>query len=152
MLITLPILSISLLLVSLSMYLITPPDDTLSSSTDTPPSSTLNSFGYILFFMGVIIFLLFFSFGFGALPWAINSEIYPVHLTGTGVSLSTATNWTFNFIVSSVFLSAVESTRGGKIWAYAIFAGFAGLAMGFVWVFVPETAGRTIEENVQNII
>ena len=144
MLITLPVLSFSQLLVALSMYLTTSP--TLSSD------SSLKSTGHLIFFAGVITFLLFFSFGFGAIPWAINSEIYPIHLIGTGGSLSTATNWTCNFVVSSLFLSAVETIEGGKVYAYVVFAIFAAMATVFVWWFVPETAGQTIEQNVQNII
>ena len=116
MLISLPMLVISWLLVSFGLSI-----------------SASSAIGHILFFTGVITFLLFFSFGFGGICWVINSEIYPIHLIGTASSLSTATNWLFNFIVSSLFLSAIEMIDGGKVYIYLVFAMFAAMAAAFVW-------------------
>ena len=99
----------------------------------------------------IIAYLLFFSVGFSSTPWTINSEIFPIHLVGTGVALCTATNWLSNFAVSSVFLSSME-TDAGKVYTFLILAGFALLAFIFVFLLVPETKGRSIEQNVNAIV
>jgi len=53
----------------------------------------------------LVIYMLAFSIGLGATPWTINSEIYPLHLRGTGASLSTSSNWIANYAISAVFLT-----------------------------------------------
>jgi hypothetical protein len=93
--------------------------------------------------ISIIIYLIFFSIGFSSTPWAINTEIYPIHLNGTAISLATATNWLSNFIVTSVFLSSME-TDPGKCFTFLILAFFALLAWIFVFCLVPETSGKKI--------
>jgi SP family myo-inositol transporter-like MFS transporter 13 len=49
---------------------------------------------------GIMLYLGFFSIGLGNTPWTVNSEIYPLHLRGVGLSTSTTANWLSNYIVS----------------------------------------------------
>ncbi|KAF2723414.1 putative MFS monosaccharide transporter [Polychaeton citri CBS 116435] len=94
-----------------------------------------------------VAFLLFYMLAFGAswgpVPWAMPSEIFPSSLRAKGVALSTCSNWLFNFIIGLVTPPLVQDTGYG---AYVFFAVFCGLS--FVWTlfFVPETAGRTLEQ------
>ena len=90
------------------------------------------------------MFLLLFSFGMSATPWAINAEIYPLHVIGTANSLATTMNWVANFLVASVFLQTTQSVRGGVL-TYSGLAGFALLGYVFVYFLVPETANKQIE-------
>ena len=101
--------------------------------------------------VSIILYLAFFSIGFSSTPWTVNSEIYPIHLVGTAVSLATATNWLSNFIVSSVFLTSMES-EGGKVYTFLILASFAVAAFIFIYFLLPETAGEKIRTNIKNII
>ena len=97
------------------------------------------------------LYLLAFAVGFQATPWIINSEIYPIHLAGTATGIAAATHWIFSFLVSSMFLTVVESDTG-KVLCFLVFALFAlGLTI-FVYYMLPETAGNKISENVRNII
>ena len=107
--------------------------------------------GHVIFFISILCYLSFFSIGFSSTPWTINSEIYPIHLVGTAVALATATNWLANFVVASAFLSCME-TNEGKVYTFLILAGFTVLAFLFVYILVPETAGKKITENIKNII
>jgi hypothetical protein len=58
-------------------------------------------------------------------------------------SLSTCSNWLFNFIIGLITPPLVESTGYG---AYVFFAVFCLLSLVWVYWFVPETAGKTLEE------
>lgn len=140
MLRTLPLIFLTLCLISLAMYLSLYSDDEKTKSD-----------GHILFFVSIILYLAFFSIGFSSTPWAVNSEIYPIHLVGTAVALATATNWLSNFVVASVFLTSMES-EGGKVYTFLILAFFAVLAFIFIYFLLPETAGKKISENIKAIL
>jgi MFS family permease len=140
MLRSLPLIFLTLCLISLSMYLSLYSDD---------PSTVSN--GHVLFFVSIILYLAFFSLGFSSTPWTVNSEIYPIHLVGTAVGLATATNWLSNFAVSSVFLTSME-TDAGKVYTWLILAGFTIAAFVFIYFLLPETAGKKIRTNIKNII
>ena len=59
--------------------------------------------GTYIAFGGIVIFLIAFYIGMGGTVWAVNSEIYPLHVIGTAFSIATFTNWTTNFFVATVF-------------------------------------------------
>jgi len=71
------------------------------------------------------------------------SEVFPSSLRAKGVALSTCSNWLFNFIIGLITPPLVESTGFG---AYVFFAVFCLLSLLWVYWFVPETAGKTLEE------
>lgn len=107
--------------------------------------------GAALSMTGLVLFISFFSIGMSSPVWSINTEIYPLHLIGIATSLSTATNWGSNFIVSSVFLSIMKSDTG-KVLAFFLLACFSLLGYAFVYFKVPETKGKPIMTNVNTIL
>lgn len=85
--------------------------------------------------------------GMGPMPWTINAEIYPLHARSMAVSLATLVNWSSNLLVAATFLDLVEwLTPQGAFWTYAAIG-----ALGWAWlyVFLPETAGKSLEEIEQ---
>jgi len=92
----------------------------------------------------LIVYIAFFAIGLGPIPWAVNSEIYPLNIRGVANSVATTVNWGSNLIVSFTFLSYISlvTTAG----AFYTFAGIAVLAWIFVFFKLPETKGKTIEE------
>ena len=127
-----PGLFLSMIVISISMYFIVFYDD-----------EKIKSDFRIVFITFIIVYLLCFSIGFSSTPWTVQSEIFPIHLVGTGAALCTATNWASNFIVASIFLTSMESDAG-KVYTFAILALNALLAFLFVYYFVPETANKRI--------
>ncbi|MFS7975912.1 putative major facilitator, sugar transporter, major facilitator superfamily [Helianthus anomalus] len=92
---------------------------------------------------GILLYIVSFSAGMGAIPWVIMSEVFPINIKGAAGSLATLVNWfgawaisfTFNFLLS-------WSSYGTFIVYAAINAG----AIVFVIKMVPETKGRTLEQ------
>ncbi|PPQ67078.1 hypothetical protein CVT25_005679 [Psilocybe cyanescens] len=50
----------------------------------------------------VVIFNAAFGYSWGPIPWLYPPEIMPLNVRAKGVSLSTATNWAFNFLVGEI--------------------------------------------------
>lgn len=55
----------------------------------------------------------------GATPNIVNSEIYPIHLRGIGNSIATMGTWLSNYLISAVFLTAIE-TKIGEVVIFSI--------------------------------
>ncbi|KAF4972847.1 hypothetical protein FSARC_673 [Fusarium sarcochroum] len=94
-----------------------------------------------------VTFLLFYMLVFGGswapVPWAVPAEVFPSSLRAKGVAISTCSNWINNFIIGLITPPLVQATGFG---AYVFFGVFALLSFVFVWYFVPETRGKTLEE------
>ena len=100
-----------------------------------------------LFVIAVFIYLGSFSLGFSSTVWAINSEIFPTHLAGRAVAITNAVSWLSYFIVVTMFMTIRVNYEMAQYLTYAAITLLTLLFMGKV----PETAGKTISENIKNI-
>ena len=100
---------------------------------------------------GLVLYLAAFSVSMSSSVWSVNTEIYPIHLVGTATSLATATNWFSNFLVSTFFLSIMQ-TPTGTVLAFLLLGGFSIAAWVFIYYLLPETNGKAINENVENVL
>ncbi|KAH8691457.1 putative MFS monosaccharide transporter [Talaromyces proteolyticus] len=95
----------------------------------------------------LIVFTCFFIVGFattwGPIVWAIVGELYPARYRATCMGIATASNWTWNFLISffTPFISGAIDFQYGYVFAACSFA-----AAVIVYFFVCETQGRTLEE------
>lgn len=60
-----------------------------------------------------------------------------------GVSVVASTNWMFNFVIGLTTRDMLASMRYGT---YIFFAAFCAGGALFVWILVPETKNKTLEE------
>lgn len=98
--------------------------------------------------IGLSLYIVCFSPGMGPVPWAVNSEIYPLRFRGMCGGIAATANWVSNFIVSLTFLSLTNAL--GTSMTFLLFGVITVLALLFVTLFVPETRGLSFEE-VENM-
>jgi len=102
----------------------------------------------------VLIFMLgyiaSFALSVGPVTWVILSEIFPTRIRGRAMSIATLCLWASNFVVSQTFPMMNENEwlvdkfhHGFPFWIYGTLCVVLVL---FVWFFVPETKGKTLEE------
>ncbi|KAF9162391.1 hypothetical protein BGX21_002001 [Mortierella sp. AD011] len=89
------------------------------------------------------LFVCSFAISWGPVSWTYPAEIYPLRIRAKAVSLSTASNWAFNFILAYAVPPALEHIQYKT---YYIFAGFCVAMTIHVFFMFPETKGRTLEE------
>ncbi|KAI6167614.1 general substrate transporter [Pisolithus thermaeus] len=80
----------------------------------------------------------------GHVAAVLASEIFPLHLRSTGISITTSCAWLSNFIIGLV--TARLPTQIGSGGTCFFFAAFALLAFLSTFFFYPETEGKTLEE------
>ena len=95
--------------------------------------------------LSVIVFTLFFAVAWGPIPWLVMSEIFPLRARSHASSISTFFNWLSFFVLTKTYKSMVQSRLQlqGTYWFYA---GCCFLGFVFVFILVPETKGKTLEE------
>jgi SP family arabinose:H+ symporter-like MFS transporter len=105
----------------------------------------------VLFAMGsnlVIIPLLCyvasFAFSYGPVVWVIISEIFPTRIRGLAASIGSFSLMVTGFFITltnPVFIKTIDPS--GTFFLYAI---LTLPAIWFIWKFVPETKGKTLEQ------
>ncbi len=98
----------------------------------------------------VVIYLVgfigFFGFSQGAVIWVFISEIFPNAVRSQGGALGSFTHWIMAAIISWTFPIIVEGNSLGGYYSFLFYALMMLAHLIFVWKFLPETKGRTLEE------
>lgn len=95
-------------------------------------------------FIGVLLFTVGFTFGFGALVWVYAGESFPARLRSMGSSMMLTSDLVANAIVAALFLTMLNSLGGAG--TFAVFGVLALAALVFVYRYAPETKGRQLED------
>src|SRR5438094_511706 len=90
------------------------------------------------------MYIVCFAFSLGPIVWLMISEIFPNRIRARAASVSTAANWSANFVVSLTFPLLRASLGSSR--TFVLYALFAVIAIAFVARRVPETRGKTLEE------
>lgn len=104
--------------------------------------------------VGSLICMLVYTAGFamswGPVCWVLLSEIFPNSIRSTVMSIAVAGQWIANFLVSWTFPMLDKNqyltetfNHGMAYWLYGLMGILAAL---FIWKFVPETKGKTLEQ------
>lgn len=103
---------------------------------------------WLLFF--VLLYIACFAMSVGPVTWVILSEIFPTRIRGRAMAIATLCLWVANFAVSQTFPMMDGSPwlverfhHAFPFWLYGFFCIVSAL---FVWLAVPETKGRTLEQ------
>lgn len=97
--------------------------------------------------MLVVIFVMIynaaFGYSWGPIPWLYPPEILPLSIRSKGASLSTATNWAFNWLVGMMtpILQDIIHWR-----LYLVHAFFCASSFVIVYFIYPETCGVRLED------
>lgn len=84
-----------------------------------------------------------FACTWGPMAWTVASEIYPGRYRSQAIALCSASNWLFNFLLA--FFTPFISRDINFAYGY-VFAGCNLFAVFFIYFFLPETAGRSLEK------
>lgn len=95
-------------------------------------------------------YIICFAFSLGPVGWIIVSEVFPLKIRGLAMSLCTVANFAFNFFVVGSFPILIN--RVGGAYTFWMFAFVSLLCIIFVYFFVPETKGISLEQIESNWI
>ncbi|EKM59406.1 uncharacterized protein PHACADRAFT_137121 [Phanerochaete carnosa HHB-10118-sp] len=105
-------------------------------SVDTPAAQIVSA---VLLF----VFNSFFAVGWLGMTWLYPAEIVGLRIRAPANAFSTASNWIFNFMVVMVTGPSFNNIS----WrTYIVFAALNAFIIPVVYLFFPETAGRSLED------
>lgn len=98
----------------------------------------------------MMLYVASFALSWGPVVWVLLSEIFPNQIRGKAMAVAVAAQWISNYLVSLTFPMMNDNSEltalfnhGFAYWVYGV---MSLLAMWFVWKYVPETKGKTLEE------
>ena len=100
--------------------------------------------------VSVLGFVAVFAFSWGPVTWVLLSEIFPNAIRSKAMAIAVAVQWMTNYIASSTFPLLDRSVWSVEIFNHSLpfllFGVMALISLVFVWKFVPETKGKSLEE------
>ncbi len=92
----------------------------------------------------VLLTIAFYAISLAPVVWVLISEIYPNRIRGEAMSVATFFLWVASFVLTLTF--PILQKNVGESFTFWLYAGICLLGWVFVWRFVPETKGRSLEE------
>ncbi|KAJ2809531.1 hypothetical protein H4R20_000033 [Coemansia guatemalensis] len=89
------------------------------------------------------LFVVSFAMSWGPIGWIYPSEIFPMRIRSKANSITTASNWLFNFVIGLVAPILIKRITWGLDLIFAIIM-FATVFI--IFFFYPETKGRSLED------
>ncbi|OWM78642.1 hypothetical protein CDL15_Pgr002813 [Punica granatum] len=101
-------------------------------------------FGIALSILSICGNVAFFSVGIGPVCWVITSEIFPLRQRAQASALGAVGNRVCSGLVAMSFLSVSRAITVGGM--FLTFSAFSALSVLFVYKYVPETKGKSLEQ------
>jgi MFS transporter, SP family, arabinose:H+ symporter len=92
----------------------------------------------------ILIYIAAYASSIACLTWVILSEIFPNRIRGEAMSVANLSLWTANFVLLLTF--PVIQDQFGLAAPFAVYAVICTIIVVFVWKFIPETKGKSLEE------
>ncbi|XP_003383220.1 PREDICTED: solute carrier family 2, facilitated glucose transporter member 1-like [Amphimedon queenslandica] len=89
-----------------------------------------------------------FALGPGAIPWLMVSELFKQEARPFAVSIATIVNWLSNFAISFAFPFMLNHL---KPYPFIIFMGISALIWLFMYCYLVETKGKSIEQIIASL-
>ena len=96
----------------------------------------------------LVTYIICFAMSLGPIGWILVSEVFPLRIRGIAMSVCTVSNFAFNFFVVGSFPVLLHRIGGAR--TFWIFGIVSILCIIFVYFFVPETKGISLEEIESN--
>ena len=104
----------------------------------------------IISFLAILTFIGSFALSMGPVVWVMLSEIFPNSIRNVGMAIAVGAMWLFNAIVANTFPIINKSEFNNQVFngalPYFVFAFFCVVTFLFVWKYIPETKGKSLEE------
>jgi MFS family permease len=97
----------------------------------------------------VCIYIFFFAATWGPIAWVVTGEIFPLKVRAKALSMTTATNWLFNWAIAYSTPYLVNYGPGDanlQAKVFFIWFGCCFLCIAFVYFLIYETKGLTLEQ------
>ncbi|KAH7297136.1 hypothetical protein KP509_26G055300 [Ceratopteris richardii] len=119
-------------------------DSLIGVSDQKAETARSSAAGEAVTIAAILAYVAFFSVGFGPISYVLTSEIFPLRHRSTAVGVSVFVNRAVSGTVALTFLSIAKAITPAGI--FGLFAGITTVSLLFVWLMVPETKGRTLED------
>jgi sugar porter (SP) family MFS transporter len=92
----------------------------------------------------ILLYIAFFAMAMGPIVWVVLAEIFPTRMRGSAMAIATVILWISDFAVTLSF--PVIADRLNESTAFWLYAAMCAVDFVFMFVFLPETKGKTLEE------
>lgn len=92
----------------------------------------------------LLMYVASFAFSFGPIVWVIISEIFPTQIRGLAVSIGSFSLMLTGFVITFTNPILIDTVMPSG--TFLIYATLLLPAIWFIWKFIPETKGKTLEE------
>jgi MFS transporter, SP family, arabinose:H+ symporter len=92
----------------------------------------------------ILIYIAAYASSIACLTWVILSEIFPNRIRGEAMSVANLCLWAANSVLLLTF--PIIQSHFGSAAPFAVYAGICVAIVLFVWIFIPETKGKSLED------
>lgn len=96
------------------------------------------------------LYVVFFAFSWGPIMWVMLGEMFPNRFRGSALAFCGMAQWGANFLVTMTF--PILLAWVGLGFSYSLYAAMGLVSFFFVWRFVAETKGKTLEQMTEGAI
>jgi MFS transporter, SP family, arabinose:H+ symporter len=100
----------------------------------------------VVVMVGFSFFITSFAIGVGGTGWLIQGEVFPTSVRGRAAAIAACVDWLANYALIEAFPAWHNGI--GLAWVMVCFAVLCVAAIAFVYRFLPETKGLSVEQTV----